>query len=83
MICVIRGCVPKKLLAYGSAFRDAFEDARGFGWDAHVPEFDWPTLIGAKDREIARLEARRVGIGDIFRQQLLALLMPVHLAAQG
>jgi len=54
--CVIRGCVPKKLLAYGSAFRDAFEDARGFGWDAHVPKFDWPTLIGAKDREIARLE---------------------------
>ena len=54
--CVIRGCVPKKLLVYGSAFRDAFEDAVGFGWNAHLPEFDWPTLIGAKDREIGRLE---------------------------
>ncbi len=43
--CVIRGCVPKKLLVYGAAFRDAFEDARGFGWDAHLPEFDWATLI--------------------------------------
>ncbi|BBK31111.1 NADPH-glutathione reductase [Stella humosa] len=54
--CVIRGCVPKKLLVYGSAFRDAFEDARGFGWDAHLPAFDWPSLIAAKDREIGRLE---------------------------
>ncbi|BBK38569.1 glutathione-disulfide reductase [Allostella sp. ATCC 35155] len=54
--CVIRGCVPKKLLVYGSSFRDAFEDARGFGWDAHVPAFDWPTLIAAKDAEIGRLE---------------------------
>ena len=54
--CVIRGCVPKKLLVYGSSFRDAFEDARGFGWDAHLPAFDWPTLIAAKDKEIGRLE---------------------------
>jgi len=54
--CVIRGCVPKKLLVFGSAFADAFEDARGFGWDAHLPEFDWGKLIAAKDREIGRLE---------------------------
>ena len=54
--CVIRGCVPKKLLVYGASFRDAFEDARGFGWDAHLPTHDWAALIAAKDREIDRLE---------------------------
>ena len=53
--CVIRGCVPKKLLVYAAQFRDAFQDARGYGWDAHVPAFDWPTLIARKDAEIDRL----------------------------
>jgi glutathione reductase (NADPH) len=55
--CVIRGCVPKKLLVYASRFADDFEDARGFGWTVGEPKFDWPTLIAAKDRELARLEA--------------------------
>src|SRR5450432_3667430 len=54
--CVIRGCVPKKLLVYASRFRDEFEDAQGFGWTLDAPRFDWPTLIAAKDQEIARLE---------------------------
>ncbi|HYH21507.1 MAG TPA: glutathione-disulfide reductase [Azospirillum sp.] len=53
--CVIRGCVPKKLLVYASQFRDAFQDACGYGWDSHVPAFDWPTLIANKDKEIDRL----------------------------
>ena len=39
--CVIRGCVPKKLLVYGSQFADAFADAAGFGWDRALPGFDW------------------------------------------
>ncbi|MGB6536594.1 MAG: glutathione-disulfide reductase [Xanthobacteraceae bacterium] len=55
--CVIRGCVPKKLLVYASRFRAEFEDAAGFGWTLQNPVFDWPTLIANKDREIARLEA--------------------------
>jgi len=55
--CVIRGCVPKKLLVYASRFADDFEDARGFGWDLGDPEFDWPALVAAKDKEISRLEA--------------------------
>ena len=55
--CVIRGCVPKKLLVYASRFADDFEDARGFGWTVPEPTFDWPTLIAAKDKELARLEA--------------------------
>jgi glutathione reductase (NADPH) len=55
--CVIRGCVPKKLLVYASRFRAEFEDAAGFGWTLPPASFDWPTLIANKDREIARLEA--------------------------
>jgi glutathione reductase (NADPH) len=55
--CVIRGCVPKKLLVYASRFGDDFEDAAGFGWRVEKPVFSWPTLIANKDREIARLEA--------------------------
>ncbi len=54
--CVIRGCVPKKLMVYASSFAEAFEDAEGFGWDVGERRFDWPTLIAAKDKEIARLE---------------------------
>ncbi len=54
--CVIRGCVPKKLLVYASRFADEFEDAAGFGWSVGEPAFDWPSLIANKDREIARLE---------------------------
>src|SRR5450755_3911574 len=55
--CVIRGCVPKKLLVYASRFAEEFEDAAGFGWSVPAPSFDWPTLIANKDKEIARLEA--------------------------
>jgi len=55
--CVIRGCVPKKLLVYASRFRDDFEDAAGFGWEVGETRFDWARLIAAKDKEIARLEA--------------------------
>jgi glutathione reductase (NADPH) len=55
--CVIRGCVPKKLLVYASRFADEFEDAKGFGWHVAEPSFDWHALIANKDREIARLEA--------------------------
>jgi glutathione reductase (NADPH) len=54
--CVIRGCVPKKLLVYASRFADEFEDAAGFGWTVAEPKFDWATLIANKDKEIDRLE---------------------------
>src|SRR5437899_2065319 len=55
--CVIRGCVPKKLLVYGSHIRHEIEDAAGFGWTIPHATLDWPTLIANKDKEIARLEA--------------------------
>ncbi|BAT61150.1 glutathione amide reductase [Variibacter gotjawalensis] len=55
--CVIRGCVPKKLLVYASRFSHEFEDAHAYGWSFGTPSFDWPTLIANKDKEIDRLEA--------------------------
>jgi glutathione reductase (NADPH) len=55
--CVIRGCIPKKLLVYASQFSENFLDAPGYGWTIPgMPSFDWPTFITNKDREIARLE---------------------------
>jgi glutathione reductase (NADPH) len=54
--CVIRGCVPKKLLVYASRFHGEFEDAAGFGWTVPHATFDWKTLIANKDKEIGRLE---------------------------
>ena len=54
--CVIRGCVPKKLLMYAASFSADVEDARGFGWQIEGLSHDWPGLIAAKDAEIGRLE---------------------------
>jgi glutathione reductase (NADPH) len=54
--CVIRGCVPKKLLVYASRYADDFVDAAGYGWTILPPTFHWPTLIANKDLEIGRLE---------------------------
>ena len=53
--CVIRGCVPKKLLVYGSQYGSDFADARGFGWSCENLQFDWPTLIHNVKREVDRL----------------------------
>ena len=61
--CVIRGCVPKKLMVYASQFSEAFEDAAGFGWQVGETRFDWTRLIAAKDAEITRLEG-------LYRQNL-------------
>ncbi|HVH81472.1 MAG TPA: glutathione-disulfide reductase, partial [Stellaceae bacterium] len=53
--CVLRGCVPKKLLVYGSQFAEAFADAAGFGWHVPPATHDWAALIAAKDKELDRL----------------------------
>jgi len=55
--CVIRGCVPKKLLVYGSRYGAEIEDARSFGWRYEDLRFDWPTLIHNVQREVDRLNA--------------------------
>ena len=53
--CVNVGCVPKKLMSYGSHFHEEFADAAGFGWTVGETHFDWPTLIKRKNAEIERL----------------------------
>ncbi len=54
--CVIRGCVPKKLLVYGSHFAEDLADAKRFGWDTGGATFDWPTLRDNVAAEVDRLE---------------------------
>ncbi len=54
--CVIRGCVPKKLLVYGSHFAEDLADAKRFGWDTTGATFDWPTLRNNVAAEVDRLE---------------------------
>ncbi|MGH6951270.1 MAG: glutathione-disulfide reductase [Vitreimonas sp.] len=53
--CVLRGCVPKKLLVYGAEFAQHFRDAKGFGWSVEAPRFDWPTLRDHVQAEVNRL----------------------------
>jgi glutathione reductase (NADPH) len=53
--CVLRGCIPKKLLVYASRFAEEFADAESFGWGRNRPGFDWARLIANKDVEISRL----------------------------
>jgi glutathione reductase (NADPH) len=62
--CVIRGCVPKKLMHYAGRLGEAIEDAAGFGWSVRERHFDWATLIANKDREIDRLNGVYVRLLD-------------------
>jgi glutathione reductase (NADPH) len=84
--CVIRGCVPKKLLVYASRFSHEFEDAAGYGWTVPDPTFHWPALIANKDREIARLEAaytatlERYHVALVKARAVLEDAHTVHLA---
>ena len=55
--CVIRGCVPKKLLVYGAHFAEDLQDARRFGWDVPKCEFDWTVLRDNVLAEVNRIEA--------------------------
>ncbi|MEO1328904.1 MAG: glutathione-disulfide reductase [Pseudomonadota bacterium] len=70
--CVIRGCVPKKLMVYASAYSEHFEDARAYGWDFDAtPSFNWETFRERKDMEIARLEG-------VYRKNLHASGVEIH-----
>ncbi|MEM9011440.1 MAG: glutathione-disulfide reductase [Pseudomonadota bacterium] len=82
--CVIRGCVPKKLMVYASSYSEHFEDAAGFGWSVPEPSFDWPSLIAAKDAEIARLEGiyrRNLENADVTLYDHRAVLEDPHTIA--
>jgi glutathione reductase (NADPH) len=61
--CVVRGCVPKKLLVYGAHFAEDLEDARRFGWQLAGASFDWPTLRDNVLAEVTR-------ISGLYRQTL-------------
>src|SRR5688500_1198570 len=54
--CVIRGCVPKKLLVYGAHFAEDLQDAARFGWETGEPHFNWTTLRDNVLAEVERLE---------------------------
>ncbi len=55
--CVIRGCVPKKLMVFASSAPDAAGEARGYGWSAEAGEFDWQIFRTRLHAELSRLEA--------------------------
>jgi len=79
--CVIRGCVPKKLLVYASRFSEEFEDAAGYGWTVPEPTFHWPTLIANVNREVTRLESSYTNTLERFNVALVksrAVLEDAH-----
>lgn len=84
--CVLRGCIPKKLLVYASHYPHELEDAKGFGWTFGTGTLDWPALIAAKDREINRLSDLYI---DLLRQSGVAMhagratLVDAHTVAIG
>lgn len=63
--CVIRGCVPKKLMVYASRFAQEFDEAAGYGWTLGERHFNWAALKSRRDAEVTRLEG-------IYRNNLLA-----------
>lgn len=54
--CVIRGCVPKKMLSYGAHFAEDLSEAESFGWDIEKPKFNWQRLRDIVQKDIDRLE---------------------------
>jgi glutathione reductase (NADPH) len=69
--CVIRGCVPKKLLVHAAHFHDEMADAAGFGWTIEGAQFSWPRLIENKDKEIARLSGIYV---DLLKKSKVVIM---------
>lgn len=58
--CVIRGCVPKKLMVYASHFSHTYKEALGYGWSEVKPSFDWKKLVDVVDKEVRRLSERHI-----------------------
>jgi glutathione reductase (NADPH) len=69
--CVIRGCVPKKLLVYASKFAHLYQDARGYGWSKVKPQLDWVHLVRVVDREVRRLSKLHVSFLEKSGVELL------------
>ena len=69
--CVIRGCVPKKLMVFASSYRETFSDARSYGWDVAEGAFDWPKFRTHLEGELDRLE-------EIYRNLLHQSGVEIH-----
>jgi glutathione reductase (NADPH) len=54
--CVIRGCVPKKLMVFASGYGDTIEEAAHYGWDVSAGDFNWQSFSGHLNTELDRLE---------------------------
>jgi glutathione reductase (NADPH) len=79
--CVIRGCVPKKLLVYGSHFAEDLADAKRFGWDTGACTFDWVTLRDNVAAEVDRLEGlygQTLGNNNVTQYLERAVVMGPH-----
>ncbi|EGD00003.1 glutathione-disulfide reductase, partial [Burkholderia sp. TJI49] len=84
--CVLRGCIPKKLLVYASHYLHDVDDAKGFGWRFGAGTLDWPALIAAKDREINRLSDIYIGLlrqSGVDMHEGRATLVDAHTVAVG
>ena len=69
--CVVRGCVPKKLLVYASQFAHMYHYAEGYGWDAVQPSFNWNRLAEIVDQEVNRLSQLHEGFLDKAKVDLI------------
>ncbi|AGI67299.1 glutathione reductase [Octadecabacter antarcticus 307] len=69
--CVIRGCVPKKLMVFASEYQEMFADARAYGWDVRDGTFNWPTFRTHLNAELDRLEA-------VYRKMLAGSDVTIH-----
>ncbi|MDO5622324.1 MAG: glutathione-disulfide reductase [Paracoccus sp. (in: a-proteobacteria)] len=82
--CVIRGCVPKKLMIFAGSAPEAVEEARGYGWSADAGRFDWPTFRAKLHSELDRLESAytrnfEAAGGKLFHQR--ATVVDAHTVA--
>ncbi|MFZ3582274.1 FAD-dependent oxidoreductase [Loktanella sp. DJP18] len=69
--CVIRGCVPKKLMVYASGYAEKVVEAQGYGWDATVGDFDWTRFRSKLHKELDRLE-------QVYRNLLNGSKVDIH-----
>ncbi|SHI60244.1 FAD-dependent oxidoreductase [Wenxinia saemankumensis] len=69
--CVIRGCVPKKLMVFASGFREGFGEAAAYGWDMGEPGFDWGRFHPKLRAELDRLEG-------VYRRLLKSSDVDIH-----
>ena len=79
--CVLRGCVPKKLLVYASHVAEEIADAAGYGWSIPSPAFDWPRLIRNKNAELDRLNGiyeKMLGDASVPVLRGRAMLIDAH-----